>query len=941
MALTEAISILATIKGVDLVSNVLEKVGGSFGKMSEEASLAAAKAEEAAAQMDAALLSTASGADASTIAYAQLSAARRADDEATRAQAKAEQELLIAQDEAANAAFGDTAAQTRLLEANKALTKAQKDAAATAKELSIAETNMSRVAAAASGANLRAAREQVIAADEQAAASERASAASAESSMKAKNAAGMGALAVAAIGYESIKAAVSFQTLTTRLVTTAGESKSSLKMVQQGIIALSNQTGISADDLSKAMYIVESGGYHGKEGLDVLKAAEEGAATEGANFTDVANAVSNILTAYSMHGKDAAKMTSELTAAVSVGKANFQTMSTAMGTVLPVAASMHLKFNDVAGTLAEMTAQGIPALRASQNLANAMRSLEKPSATMQKEFKAVGITTAELSQHLASQGLGGTLQWLSQEAAANAGRLHQTYGGALGALMGTAAGLNVALTTTGKHANDTARNIATIGKASADANGHVLGFADLQKTAAFQLNRAKQAIVNVGIAIGSALLPAVTNVAQAISRVVIPIATWIQKHQQLVTTVFKVVGAILAVIGVVKTFTVVVEILRGALMLLAENPWVAAITVLIGLVIYAYTHFKAFRQVVNEVARFLGSVFKAAWEAAGKVIKAFTPVWEAMVKGIKAVVKWFDDNVLSWLKARMSEFSSWWHAHSQQILQVWNVIWNLIKLATKIWWDGFMKPTLSVISSVWHTVWGAIKDSIKMTWDFISGIVTTAIHIVLNTISVVLDVITGKWGKAWQDVKKLVSQGLHDVISTIGNTVSDFGTLLFDAGKNVINGLINGIKSMIGGLGNIMGSIGHTIRSFLPFSPAKRGPLSGSGSPDIAGRKIGSMVASGLINSVPEIETATRKAVDTASRALKTGQGFNVGLGGMFSVGGGLSFAGTAGAPGVHIRIDVHDNTIMNDRDVDFLVQKIERRLATLTLPSGGYRSKF
>jgi TP901 family phage tail tape measure protein len=968
--ITEAIEVLATIKGIDLVSEVLGKVSGSFAGMAETAQTAATAAEEAAARIDAGLLSTASGADAVRIADAQLSAARLELNAATKAQADAETDLIARQERAAASSESNAVIDGRVIAASDALTAAQKRTAAAADEMAAAESRLAATVDAASGANLAAARESAVAADEQAAASTKAGEASAESSTKAKNAAFIATAVVAGIGYESIKSAMSFQELTTRLVTTANASQSTLAQVRQGILQISNQTGVSAADLAKSMYIVEAAGFDAANGgIDVLRASTQGAALEGADFATVSNAVTDILKDYHKSGAQAANVTSQLTASVSVGKATFQTMSSAMGNVLPLAAAVGLKFNDVAGTLAEMTSHGVTAQRASQNLATAIRSLEKPTAMMQKEFKATGITTQELNQHLSTQGIGGTLQWLSQVAATEAPKLHQTYAGALGSLVGTAAGLNVALMTTDKNAGDTANAISTIGKATADANGNVKGFSNLQQTASFQLARAKQAVINVGIAIGTALLPLVTSLANGIARIIGPITQWIQKHQQLVIMMFKVVGGILLVFGAIKMVTTVIELLDGAMTLLTENPVVAVITLIVIALVLLYTHCQTARRIMNDIGSFLAGAFKAAWKLAGDVINWFTTnvmptvkavikdvidwfdahkqdfidAWNKLVNGVKDAVNWFNANVVEWVKARISDLTQWWSQHGQQMQEAWTVIWAVISTAIKIAWNTYIHPTLTIIMAVWTTVWGIIRDAFKLVWAIISGVITTVMHTIMNTISIVLDIITGKWGQAWQDVKKLVSQGLSDVWHLITSVFSGAGTLLWDAGVNIIKGLIGGIKSMFNNVTSAIGDITSAISSFLPHSPAKQGALSGSGSPELAGAKISTMVASGIRNSSGSVKTAASDTAQLAAKALAAGSA-SIGISGQFGVSGLGVAAGGLGAGGagdLHIHVDLRGAQIMSDRDTDQLLQKMEKRLATLILPSGGYRSKF
>lgn len=89
--------------------------------------------------------------------------------------------------------------------------------------------------------------------------------------------------------------------------------------------------------------------------------------------------------------------------------------------------------------------------------------------------------------------------------------------------------------------------------------------------------------------------------------------------------------------------------------------------------------------------------------------------------------------------------------------------------------------------------------------------------------------------------------------SAIGNALN----ILRQAGRNIIQGLINGINSMLGRIRDTISNVASEIRDFLPFSPARVGPLSGRGSPDLAGEAIGRMIALGIARQTPLVARAT------------------------------------------------------------------------------------
>ena len=170
-----------------------------------------------------------------------------------------------------------------------------------------------------------------------------------------------GAIAIAAVGVAvvSTKMAADFQEATTLLVTGAGESEKSIGMVRDGLLAMAPAVGIGPTALAKAMFMVESAGYHGAAGLTVMKAAAEGAKIGGADATVVANGLTTALTDYNLPASKAAEVTSKLVATVAAGKTNMGDLTASLSGVLPFAASLGVKFNDVAGAMATMTGEGV------------------------------------------------------------------------------------------------------------------------------------------------------------------------------------------------------------------------------------------------------------------------------------------------------------------------------------------------------------------------------------------------------------------------------------------------------------------------------------------------------------------------------------------------------------------------------------------------------
>lgn len=340
----------------------------------------------------------------------------------------------------------------------------------------------------------------------------------------------------AGVAVTAVKMASSFQTATVQLVTSAGETNDHLQQVRTGILNMAGQVGVKATDLAHAMYYVEAAGYHAGAGLTVLKASAQGAAAEGADTTTVARALTDVLKDYHLKASAAGDITSKMITAVAHGKVNLEDFSAAFASIIPAASAAGISFNDAGAALAQMTNHGFTAQRASQNLAQALRSLLNPTTPMKKAFKEFGVSASEVSKKLhGPNGLTDAMEYLSKAAGKAGKEGTPEFAAALKRLMGTAPGANAALTTTGENFKDTAATIRDMAKSTADSKGQVKGFAEVQETLGQKVKDLKARFDSLMIQLGTKLIPIITSVI-----------TWFSKHQQVAVRLAEVIGGVLA-----------------------------------------------------------------------------------------------------------------------------------------------------------------------------------------------------------------------------------------------------------------------------------------------------------------------------------------------------------------------------------------------------------
>jgi hypothetical protein len=146
--------------------------------------------------------------------------------------------------------------------------------------------------------------------------------------------------------------------------------------------------------------------------------------------------------------------------------------------------------------------------------------------------------------------------------------------------------------------------------------------------------------------------------------------------------------------------------------------------------------------------------------------------------------------------------------------------------------------------------------------DLVPGFVGAADDVAMALQTAVVAVGTF-FANLWHTVIDYLERVGTAIKTFIKRYITDFLNIdtLFDAGRNLVQGLINGMLSKLGPIRNVISNISQTIRDHWPFSPAKVGPLSGSGDPRLAGQNTMARYAEGLRMEIPAIKAASSDAI--------------------------------------------------------------------------------
>lgn len=198
--------------------------------------------------------------------------------------------------------------------------------------------------------------------------------------------------AIAATFYEAIKMGVGFDQVLARIQTTTGASAKEVDMVRDHILHM--RTVFKPQQLAESARYIEAIGNRGAKGMQILDAANEGAAISGANVVETSRTLAAIMRVQIPGALGSARdVMAEVNAVVGTGAITLDEFNHAMGQgVLPVAKRYGLTFQDVAAALAVFTDEHIKGSSAMAQFATGLHFLIGGSSKAQKALRTLGLS---------------------------------------------------------------------------------------------------------------------------------------------------------------------------------------------------------------------------------------------------------------------------------------------------------------------------------------------------------------------------------------------------------------------------------------------------------------------------------------------------------------------------------------------------------------------
>lgn len=651
--------------------------------------------------------------------------------------------------------------------------------------------------------------------------------------------------------------------------------------MNEDVLKLSTNLPMAADDIAK---IVAAGGQAGIARQDLMQFAED-AVKMGVAFDVTAEQAGDMMakwrSAFKLNQQDVVALADKINYLGNTTAASAPLISDVVTRIGPLGEIGGVASGEIAALGASMIATGVQsdvAATGIKNLILGMTAGEGATKSQAAAFQQLGFDAADMAKRMQTDAKGAimdvfrALQSLpkDQQASVLADLFGKESIGAIAPLLTNLDALE--------------SNFKKVGDASQYAGSMEAEYQARSRTTANQLQLAKNAIVAVGIGIGSALLPAINGVLNAIIPVVSAFANWAQQNQGIVQTMVALAASFAGVLLAARSLLAI----RAGFNMLKETARLF------------YT-VNQNGQIVLRGAATASNIFKAGLSGLGTAFRLAATGARALALALMAnpIIA-----IVAVIIAVVAAIIYFWNTNEQfraAIIAIWNNIvsfgmslfsalaafftgvWNgLVAIATAVW-SGIMTVATMAVSVIMDIisafgafftgVWNGCLAIASAVWDAISSFVSAAASVIEGIISALVDYISSAWDSAVAAVQSFASS----VMDAIGQAV--------DWAMDKWNSLIDALSHPIDTAVNIAQNITRTISDVT------------SSGDDVSENASGGIYQRGaFLTTFAEDSAEAAIPLDGSARAISLWQQAGAALGVMPKTPQSMS-AGTAKAP--------------------------------------------
>ena len=652
----------------------------------------------------------------------------------------------------------------------------------------------------------------------------------------------------------AVKKAADFEQGLSNIKAVSGATTKEMEQIKEMALQLGADTGYGATEAARGMEELIKAGVSLE---DIMNGGIKGALTLASagelELAEAAEIASTALNAFKDDGLNVSKAADILAGGANASATSVQELKFGLSQVAVVASGAGMSFEDTTTALAVFAQNGLKGSDAGTSLKTALSRLTPTTKETKDLFKELGLTAADGSnQFYDAQGSLKSLDQISQLLKDSmAGLTDEQRSQAMMTLFGS----------------DAVRAGNILFKEGADGVKKMkeeMGKVTAEQVAAEKLNNFNGALKKLKgsfdtfmISIGDVFLPALKSIAAGLASV----SNWFNSLSPATKTVIAVVlASIAAFTGLIAIIGVVIGV-TGALVAV-EWAVVAPILAVIGVVVAIIAAFALLTAGIvilykknEEFRNFINMVWAGIKTTISTVVNALVPIvkmiWQSLLDNLKAawaIVKPLVTEVFAFIKGIFTGISDFIKNNMGIIKTTITVVWTVVK--------SLIVVALGAISAVFRGVLPVIVAYFRVQFNIFKLVVTTVFNVIKTAVKIAFNLIKGifktglallkgDWKGAWESIKTTVK----NILGNIGDFFKNMTKTFFDAGKGLINAIKDGIVDSAKGVYDSVKGVAKKIRDFLPFSPAKVGPLS-----DLDKLDFGGPIADSIKAGSPDVQ---------------------------------------------------------------------------------------
>ena len=368
-------------------------------------------------------------------------------------------------------------------------------------------------------------------------------------------------------GGSAVKMAADFDTSLTKIRTLVGASESQVNQFKESVLELSGTTAQAPKELADGLFFLTSAGLKGANAMETLEQVSKGVAIGLGEQTDLAKVAGAAQNAYGQDVLSASDALDVFGKMVKTGMFESSELAKVLGKEAGFAASLGISFEELGAFISTYTRTTGDATSATVGISGVMMAFTKETKKGEDALAKIGMSYGSLREMLGEQGLQKTLIHLKTAFENNGVELSEFFSKSQ-SLKGV---INVLGSQTGEYINI----LDDLKKSTGFVND---GFAIVEETVGFKLQKAFNEFKLAMMDLGVALLPVANKVIDFVTKLTSAFKSLSPQAKESIATIaagFAASGPLMVGFGLVLTS---ISKIQKALLLLSRSPHLLALT---------------------------------------------------------------------------------------------------------------------------------------------------------------------------------------------------------------------------------------------------------------------------------------------------------------------------------------------------------------------------